>query len=159
MSLSYKHIFFCIINRLLVLLCLLLCPAESKHDDGTTVKQNPATSEVDTSVQTNSGTPLQTNVDDTTVLTNPQPSTLLEEDYEQYDFANFKSRYIKIGVIKVNKCCKLTFFKYRYKINFFSLLRFSLTKNLKPWLLLLILLEKILFTAYQHLQRCELNYL
>ena len=62
----------------MVLLCLLLCPAESKHDDGTTVKQNSSTSEVDT-----------------TVLTNPQPSTLLEEDYEQYDFANFKSRYIK----------------------------------------------------------------
>ena len=91
MSLSYKDIFFCIINRLLALLCLLLCPAESKHDDGTPVHQNPATSEFDTSVQTNSGT----NDDDTPVLPNPQLSTSLEEDYEQYDFANFKSRYIK----------------------------------------------------------------
>ena len=91
MSLSYKDIFFCIINRLLALLCLLLCPAESKHDDGTPVQQNPATSEFDTSDQTNSGTP-QTIDDDTPVLPNPQLSTLLEEDYEQYDFANFKSR-------------------------------------------------------------------
>ena len=94
----------------MILLLCLLCPAESKHDDGTPVQQNSATSEFDTSVQTNSGTPLQTNDNDTTVLPNPQPSTLLE-DYEQYDFANFKSRYIKIGVKKFINVVNLFIYK------------------------------------------------